>query len=142
MLKLTSKALAERIANLYFPDAVDDDQIRLESAYASTSPYVASRTQGTTATETPQADGKYAKPVYFDWSANWPAVRAMFDLEETQRILHYSVAMARGPTAWKKRGCPGDYYAKAYSKEAKFPGGIFSINDLETENRMQLRRNV
>jgi hypothetical protein len=107
MPRMLTKKLIDRIASLRFPEDIDDTEIPNELWDDGPARCVAS-SHGTTATETPLANGKYAKPVFYDWNDNWPAVRALFDEEETQRVLHYTIAMARGPGAWRKRRDPHD----------------------------------
>lgn len=78
------------------------------------------RSSGTTATETPGAGGKFAEPVYFDWHANWPRVRQLFAEAETQRVLHLTIARARGPAAWGQTGTH-DYYVLPYEGRLMYP---------------------
>ena len=55
---------------------------------------------GTTTTESSREDGTFAKPVYYDWSTDWPRVKALFDEPATQRLLHLAIAHDRGEKDW------------------------------------------
>ena len=77
----------------------------------------------TTESASPDETGVYATPVYFDWRACWPLVKALFDQPETQRILHLSVAHSRGEEKW---GVPFDparnrELLAPYDKSLKWP---------------------
>ena len=83
-------------------------------------------TSGTTATETANARGRYSEPVYFDWHAEWPRVRRLFEEAETQRILNVAIVHARA-LGWEvclsyaSDDMNVDEVIKPYDVELKWP---------------------
>ena len=60
------------------------------SLYLTQQPTTASYqgpTSGTTATSVPDANGRFAEPVYYDWGANWDQVAELIETEEVQQVL-------------------------------------------------------
>ena len=44
-------------------------------------------TSGTTSISIPDASGRFAEPVYYDWGANWERVSELVETQEVQQVL-------------------------------------------------------
>jgi hypothetical protein len=74
---------------------------------------------GTTATEVPDARGRYSSPVYFDWHAEWPRVRRLFETAETQRLLNVAITHARGLLCYEMLQTNGELSLTDVNSEIK-----------------------
>jgi len=79
------------------------------SLYSGGKPYQGP-TSGTTATSTPDANGRFAEPVYYDWGANWDRVSELVETKEVQEVLMSCV-----------NEVADDYYLKDWNEETIWP---------------------